>query len=57
MYKALGLAGYRWLMPVILTTQEAKIIRILIQGQPGQNESKMLPQKDPTYTKRAGRVA
>jgi hypothetical protein len=44
-------------MPVILTTQEAKIIRILIQGQPGQNESKTLPQKDPTYTKRAGRVA
>jgi hypothetical protein len=29
-------ARCRWLMPVILATQEAKIRRIEIQGQPGQ---------------------
>jgi hypothetical protein len=29
-------AGQWWLRPVILATQEAKIQRIMVRGQPGQ---------------------
>jgi hypothetical protein len=43
-------------MPVILATQEAEIRRIVVIGQPRQNESKTLSQKCPTQ-KRADRVA
>jgi hypothetical protein len=52
-------AGFQWLMPVILPTQEAAIRRIAVQGQPRANSSlvlKTLSQKHPT-PKRAGRMA
>jgi hypothetical protein len=32
----LFLARYRWLMPIILSTQEAEIRRIMVQSQPRQ---------------------
>jgi hypothetical protein len=34
--KSRKIAGRQWLMPVILATEEAKIRRISVQGQPGQ---------------------
>jgi hypothetical protein len=40
------MGDYR-LSPIILTTQEAEIRRIPVQGQPEQNESKILSQKIP----------
>jgi hypothetical protein len=43
------------LMPVILTTQEAEIRRILVQSQPGQIVRKTLSRKT-LHRKRAGGV-
>jgi hypothetical protein len=43
-------AQYWQLMPVILATQEAKIKRIMIWGQPGQILCETLAQKYPTQT-------
>jgi hypothetical protein len=40
------IVGHQWLMPVILTTQEAEVRRISICGQPGKNENKTLSQKN-----------
>jgi hypothetical protein len=34
--KNMILAGYRWLMPVILVTQEAAVRRITVRSQLGQ---------------------
>jgi hypothetical protein len=34
-----GLAGCQWLTPVILTTREAEIRRIVVQSQPWANSS------------------
>jgi hypothetical protein len=31
-----SLARHRWLIPIILSTQEAEIKRIVVQSQPGQ---------------------
>jgi hypothetical protein len=49
-------AGYQWLIPVSLATQEAVIRRIPVQSQPQANNS-----QDPitkiSNTKRTGRVA
>jgi hypothetical protein len=37
-------AGWRWLTPVILATQQAKIRRIMVQSQPGEG-----PEFKPQY--------
>jgi hypothetical protein len=42
-------AGYWWLTPVILATQEAEIRRIMVRSQPGQIVCEILSQK--THTK------
>jgi hypothetical protein len=34
--EAVGRVKHQWLTPIILTTWEAKIERIAVQGQPGQ---------------------
>jgi hypothetical protein len=39
-FKTWGQAGYWWLTPVILTTQEAEIRRIEVQSQPGAKINK-----------------
>jgi hypothetical protein len=41
-------AGCRWLMPVILVTQEAEIRRIMAQSQPGKIVLNTLSQKNPS---------
>jgi hypothetical protein len=51
MYKS---AGHRWLTPIILTTQEAEIRKIVVQSQ--VNSSVDLISKNPSQ-KRAGEVA
>jgi hypothetical protein len=56
MLKSTGLAGNRWLSPVILATQEAEIRRIKVQSQPEQIIFKSLSQKILSQ-KRAGGVA
>jgi hypothetical protein len=38
-------AGYRWLTPVILATQEAEIRRTLVQSQPRQTVHETLSPK------------
>jgi hypothetical protein len=43
--KILKLAGRQWLTPVILTTQEAEIRRIVIGSQPGQIVPETLSRK------------
>jgi hypothetical protein len=42
-------AGYQWLTPVILATQEAEIKRITVQSQPKQTVSETRSQKYPRY--------
>jgi hypothetical protein len=49
-------AGYWWLTPVILATQEAEIRRISVQSHPGQIVHEILSQNNPSQ-KRAGGVA
>jgi hypothetical protein len=49
------LAGYWWLMPVILDTQRAEIRMITVWSQPGQTVCKTLSQKT-HHKKRAGGV-
>jgi hypothetical protein len=46
----------RWLTPIILATQEAKIRSISVQGQPRQIVLETVSQKNPSQ-KRAGGVA
>jgi hypothetical protein len=48
-------AGCWWFTPVILTTQEAEMRRIVVQGQPGQN-SLGDPISKTAITKRTGGV-
>jgi hypothetical protein len=49
-------ARHRWLMPVILGTQEAEIRRIKVQSHPRQTVCETLSQKT-LHKNRAGRVA
>jgi hypothetical protein len=44
-------AGYQWLRPVILATQEAEIRRIVVQSQSGQIVWENLSQKNPSQKK------
>jgi hypothetical protein len=44
-------AAHQWLMPVILTTEEAAIGRIEVQSQPRQIVHRILSQKYPTQKK------
>jgi hypothetical protein len=46
--------GIRWLTPVILTTQEAEIRRIMVQSQPGQIVQETLSRK--TLSQKMGLV-
>jgi hypothetical protein len=39
---------HQWLIPVILTTQEAEIRRITVQSQPRQMVHETLSQKNPS---------
>jgi hypothetical protein len=52
----LFLARHRWLMPIMLATQEAEIRRIMVWGQSGQIVCKTLSWKA-LYKNRAGGVA
>jgi hypothetical protein len=54
--KGVPRAGHWWLTPVILTTQEAEIRRIVVQSQPRQIVLETLSQKNPLQ-KRTGGVA
>jgi hypothetical protein len=49
-------AGHRWLMLIILATQEVEIRRIRVQSQPRQIIQKTLSQKT-LHKNRAGGVA
>jgi hypothetical protein len=44
-------ARYWWLTPIIRATQEAKIMRIEVQGQPRQVVHEALSQKYPSQKK------
>jgi hypothetical protein len=50
-------AWCRWLVPIILATQEAEIRRITVQSQPGQIVQETLSQEKKKSQKRAGGVA
>jgi hypothetical protein len=51
--KKVNIAGFQWLMHVILATQEAEIRRIVVQSQLGQTVWEMLSQKT-NHKKRTG---
>jgi hypothetical protein len=44
-------AGHQWLTPVILATKEAKIRKIMVQGQPGQTVHETTSRKNPSQKK------
>jgi hypothetical protein len=44
-------AWYRWLIPIILATQEAEIRRIAVRSQPGQIVHETLTRKNPSQKK------
>jgi hypothetical protein len=52
MANSLSAARHWWLTPIILTTQEEEIRRILIQSQPGQIVCETLSQKNPSHKKK-----
>jgi hypothetical protein len=50
-------AGYQWLLPVILATQEAEIRRIMVWSQPQGNSSlDPISKKNPSQKKSVGVV-
>jgi hypothetical protein len=44
-------ARHQWFMPIILTTKEPEIRRIVVRSQPGQIVLKTLSQKNPSQKK------
>jgi hypothetical protein len=48
------LAGWQWLTPIVISTQEAEVRSIKVRNQPGQIVGETLSPKKTLHQKRAG---